>query len=251
VANIYFAFTDEKLMEVPELHPEPIINTVPEWYKNIPNKIFKTLDNENDFLTSSRVSTIKTCPSFVDIFKEGYVIKAPQDYLFYYDDETDDYKWQSSTQYDTGTEHSVGRFNQVSIHSNNQMVDYLPSNSGIKFVFKIILPVNVFTDEGYSTRIIPIPYSFNQDWSSSYGVFKTDYIHQLNIQLQIKTVKKEILIKQGTPLCVVIPFKRETFTHKIVDLNKDKKLLKKLNRSRVLFDGKFSKQYYINKWHKK
>lgn len=248
MATINFAFTDSRLLLLPEIYPEPILNNVPKWYLDIPNKIFGgNMNSKFDYLNKTK--TIKTCPSFIDIFQEGYVIKAPQDYLLYYDKETENYKWESATLFDTKT-YENDTPNQVSFHGNIQMVDYLPKNSNTIFIFKIILPINIFTKKGYSTRIIPMPYQYNSDWESSYGVYKTDYIHQLNIQLQIKTNKKEILIKQGTPLCVVIPFKREKHSYKIIDINKNKKLLNLMNRHKLLFDGKFNKQYYINKWHK-
>lgn len=248
MSTINFVHLDKKIYDTKELHPQPMRKFAPEWYKNIPNNVRLTGFDKSfhkHFDSLNHISTIKTCPSFVDVFQEGYVLLAPQDYLFKYEPDTDTHHHYTSSSFNNGTE------SQVNTHSNTQMVDYLPQASNILFVFKIILPINIITNKGYSTRMMPMPYDFNEDWHCNYGVFKTDLIHQLNIQINITSGDKEILIKQGEPLCVLIPYKRETYNSNNILLEDNKKIQKIFNRFNALFEGKLNKKYYRNKWHKK
>lgn len=236
--KIIYAVTNPGLLEIPELLPEPASNFIPEWYKNVPVK--KNIAYSDGYVPQlkSNYKSVKQCPSFVEVFKEGYVLKAVTDMWFYYDELKNIYRYELPHE---------DSFQKIEIHSNDQYVDYLPASSNIKFVFKYASPFLVFTEPGYSIRQMPIPYDFNKDWHSSYGVFKTDKLHEANVQINFTSNKKEILIKQGTPLCVHIPYKRIKTSVKIVDLNKNYKLNAKWKKGRLLSSlGNFKGGYLKN-----
>ncbi len=241
--TIYFALTDEKLLIAKELHPEPMSSFVPKWYKNIPTKV--NTKGDFGFELLNKVRTVKTCPSFVDVFKEGYVIKAPMDYLFKV---TDDGEWMWKTPY--YYENEFAENVQVEIHTDEQYIDFLPKSSNIKQIFKMVLPLNVHVPRGYSIRQIPMPFDFNPDWHVTYGVMRADRILQVNLQLNFTSDKEEILIKKGEPLCVYIPFKREKFSYKVVSRYYKKWFKDKENKFLIDIMTKFKNSYYTSGYSK-
>lgn len=232
MTKIKFVTVSDMLFYEKDLLPQPMSDFVPSWFKNI-----KTYENDSHHKISSKVKTVKTCPSFVDVFQEGYVIPAPVDYVFKVKSE-DDWSWELPLGFER-----ENKMVDVSIHDDIQMVNHLPKNSKIKKVFKLNLPIRVITPKGYSCRQVPMPYSFNDDWELSYGVIKTDVIHELNLQINIMT-NNEVLIEQGTPLGVYIPFKREKFNLKVTKIDDDIEAKKIINKSYLKLHGKFKTQYF-------
>ena len=89
-------------------------------------------------------------------------------------------------------------------------------------------------------KLVP---GFNFDYLP--GLFDTDKIHEVNLQLIITSSDKEILIKQGTPLAIYIPFKRQSYQLNIVDMNKNKKYIQRFKKYYVKLNGAF--KYTVNK----
>lgn len=240
--KITFVINDRGLLVNKELHPKPIKDYIPEWYKSMQigkskhTSLFKLLDKSNN--------NIKSCPSFNEIYQDGFVILAPNDYILAYDKDTEAWSWQ------TPISHNRGEYNtnypDVDMHNNDEMINHIPTNE-YKTVFKINLPIKVVTPKGYSVRVLPIPYSFNNDYEAVYGILRADKFHEMNIQILYKTNKKEILIKKGSPLCVYAPFKREKFTAEVVDGRKNNKLINRVLVNQYNGYAEFGKrQKHIN-----
>lgn len=206
------------------LHPQPISNFVPEWYKNVkpdnlPGRTLKyTLKRK----------TVRTCPSFVDIWREGFVILSPQDYVIKVND--NNYEFDSYHDFS-----SVTKDDNVSSHAPEQMLNFYDDKSIIS-ILKINLPLFVFTDPGISVRQMHFPYSSTNPWEVAYGVIKSDYIHNINIQILVKT-KEEFVIKQGQPLAVHIPYKRQESTVDNIYLGTNEKYKKKLSQDLFKYNG--------------
>ena len=241
--TIYFTVTDDRLLTTPELWPESMSNHTPRWFKKISANV-PTLGNYG-FKILNRARTVKTCPSFVDVFQEGYVIKAPQDYLFKVQADGT-WMWKSPVVFKNEFAEDI----QAEIHEDEQYLDHLPPGHNIKKIFKIVLPWNIHVPKGYSIRQIPMPFDFNEDWHVSYGVMKADRILQINLQLNFTSDKEEILIKQGTPLCVYIPFKREKFNIKVVKRDHKKKFVTKESQFHIRIMAKFKNSYYTSGYGK-
>ena len=236
MTKIKFVTVSDVLFYEEELLPQPISNFIPEWFKDI-----KNYSNDSKHDITSKVKTVKTCPSFVDIFQQGYVIPAPVDYVFKVNTK-EDWSWEIPLAFE-----KENKMIDVDIHDDIQMVDHLPKNSKIKKVFKLNLPLRVITPKGYSCTQLPMPYTYNDKWELSYGVLKTDVIHEINLQINILT-NEEVLIKQGTPLGVYIPFKREEYNLEITRLQDDHEASKMINKSLLKLHGRFPSQYF-KKFH--
>ena len=241
--NITFVIQDEFLLTNEDLHPQPISNFIPKWYADM--DISKPKSNSlKDFIDT--VFNVKSCPSFVEVYKDGFVIPAPHDFYIQYDKATKNWAWQTPIKYKDFSVIEDGE--QVTVHGNEQMLDYLPNNPYNK-IFKFNLPYKVITDKGISIRQLPIPYAYNKKWEAMYGIFRSDKVHEVNIQIGYKTDDKELLIKQGEPLCVYAPFKREKFNLKIKNTNNIEANLIKKNLSKLYssFNKNFKNlDYYLD-----
>ena len=126
MTKIKFVTVSDVLFYEEELLPQPISNFIPEWFKDI-----KNYSNDSKHDITSKVKTVKTCPSFVDIFQQGYVIPAPVDYVFKVNTK-EDWSWEIPLAFE-----KENKMIDVDIHDDIQMVDHLPKNSKIKKVFKL------------------------------------------------------------------------------------------------------------------
>lgn len=226
--KIEFFTNNKKLLSFPELLPQPARNFIPDWYKKTPVDDKNINDYVAKLIPSGR--TVKTCPSFMEIFNEGFVLVAPCDIWIRVEE---DGTWQWKTAY--------ADF-QIEEHGDRQMVNHLPEKN-IKKILKFVSPWYAKTPKGYSVRQIPMVYHYKQmkDWHIPYGVIKTDQHYFLNNQICITSDNNEILIKRGDPLNYLIPYKREKFTLKIGDFNKH---TKDIDKQHMEFTSQFRSRYH-------
>lgn len=205
--------------------PQPASKFIPDWYKYMPADIPERTVLSN-FHVSKRIpnfKTAKTCPNFVHVFREGYVLTAPCDFLIGFDNGNKQFMQASNSDF------------YLDYHDNDQFINHLPNRpeTGIRGVFKITTRWNAITPKGYSFRYVPMFWHFNRDWTACYGSIDQDKSHQLNIQILYTSDKDEILIKQGEPLCYLIPYKREKFKWTIDTMNDTYKTYLEAARMRV------------------
>jgi len=207
-----------------DLHPQPISNFVPEWYKNVkPDNL-----PGNTLEYTMKRKTVRTCPSFVDIWREGYVILSPQDYVIKITKDT--YEYESFHDFSPITKDS-----NISSHAPEQMLKFYEDKS-ILGILKINLPLFVFTEPGVSVRQIHFPYSSTTPWEVAYGVIKSDYIHNINIQILVRS-EGEFVIKQGQPLAVHIPYERKATKMENIYLGDNKKYRNILSKNLFKYKG--------------
>ena len=233
--EIIFASVAEGLSDDDNTMPKPQRFYIPNWFKKV-----KPVDSGENFDYISKTKTVRKCPSFVEVWDEGFVITAPTDYLIKYnEDET--YSWKTSYGFN---KHQNAE--DVEEHYNIQMLNYYPDKSYLK-ILKLQLPYRVYTANGVSCRQMPLMFQdeINNQWEVPHGIVRTDKVHELNVQLIIKTYD-EILIKKGTPLCVYAPFERKKYKHKNLYIGDNKKLMQLDNKNYLKMFGGFKSN---SKWY--
>ena len=112
---------------------------------------------------------------------------------------------------------------------NDAYVSWLPEQQKeqVVAIFRPPCPWRIKTPVGYSSYQFPMYYHFNPDFEVPPGPIWTDEFHALNPQIIIKQygVTK---INRGTPLCVYVPYKREsddTFHYEIKRRDEECKIL--------------------------
>jgi len=210
---------------VPGLHlSNPIQKSVihiPKWFKNI-----KPVNDEFSF------PTIKTCPGFIDYFKQGYVVSLWCDLIL-------DIKIiNEEVNYNWSVPDKIYKFE---IHSNNQFLDHTPPHikKKTKIIFKPICPWKIVTPKGYSVFQMPMYYNYNPIFEVLPGVLHTDVYHTINQQMCIFKEGK-FIIKKGTPLATYIPFKREEFDFEMTD---NKNLEKKINAQTTITNSTYRDKF--------
>lgn len=211
-------------------YPEPASKHVPEWYKKmdsfIGSKTFKPSGGGGN-------QTVKKCMPVFDAISAGYIIKTYVDvYVTLTEDDVSYYNWPS---YEPISFHPI---EQAPIHPGMNNRPYPKWNS----------PWSIQTPRGYSSLFIPPMHNPNGIFTILPGIVDTDsYINPVNFPFTLDDPNFEGIIPAGTPICQVVPFKRDSFSMKIGD----KKDIEKIDKFSFIFRNKFVNNYKSKFWNKK
>lgn len=202
---------------------------LPDWYKQVPRDI-KDGNGYNGFISKiiPNMKTAKMCPSFVEIFEEGYVVTAPCDIHM---GQKDNGTWIAKV--------SNPDFN-LRRHPDEMYINPA-EGSGIRGMYTLATGWNIITPKGYSARFEPLFYHHNKDWIVAPGVVQQDKFHSLNIVILYTSEKNEIYIRQGEPLCYLIPYKREKFK---LSYEKFEKHKNRIRTAKLIIANKFKFGYH-------
>lgn len=218
MVDIIITTKKSEFLELDKIIPKPAYKDIPTFFKNVPHTVSRGTQKFPD------MTTMKRCPSFLDIFKEGVIIYAHCDMFFKVTEKAEaenDYYWElpPATPF------------RIEIHTDDQFLNYFPK-SKVKKVFKIISPFELIVPKGYSLRQVPLLYDYNPDWHIAYGVYEADKNSEVVLQLMFTSDDEEIFIESGTPLCYLVPYKRQKYNYKVKKYNK---------KFRKKFDVEFAK----------
>lgn len=186
------------------ISPVPAKKYLPSWYKSMPLYI-----NKNSMGIEGHILSIKGCTPFLDAISSGYYILLNSDVVVSINEKNNHIiQWRTET--DIVSTH---KFEQTNGISGLEEYD--------KFPFKWNNFYNIKTPKGYSTLfthplgIKDLPfYSFS-------AIVDTD---TFNIPIHFPFFLKndfEGVIKRGTPIIQLIPFKRDSWEMKIGDVEKN------------------------------
>lgn len=213
--------------------PKPAVKEVPDWYKKTPEytgKEGKTIPDNG-----SVPHTIKKCIPVFDAMTAGYIISTQVDVQVTQKDGFPYYTWS-----DQGaiTFHPI---DQAPIH---------PTMNGAPYP-KWTNPYAITTPAGYSTLFVPPMHNPNGIFTVFPGLVDTDtYKAPVNFPFTLNDVKWEGLIPAGTPMAQVIPFKRESWEHKI---GSDKERIEQdriTRKLKTLFFNSYKRQFWSRKEYK-
>lgn len=180
------------LNNIEEIRPQPSKKFVPEWWGGVP---------ANDSSKLDYMQTVRSCPSFMDYFSQGYVIPMWADTIIYYDKDTGMYTWKCGG---VGSQFSIGTFD------SKQFIEYSGyayKGSNASTIFQFISPWKIKTPKGYSVMQLPMFY-WNQEFAALPGIVDSDIYPIINQEIAYFGDKSEIFIKKGTPIAQYVPFKR-------------------------------------------
>ena len=211
-----------------EMYPQPSRLEYPDWFKDMPllTQGMKKYD---------RGGTVKRCPSFVEWFGQGFILKMWSEVIL----QNDGKEWGWNT--------PDSRFSWDR-HPANQFEDFLPHDK-VNVVYKANCPIKVITPPGWSCYELPLLFDYNNDWQVMAGMNATDQFHEWNTTICLFGDKEEIFIPAGTPISQIVPFKRsgklEPVYTEYEDL--DRKTLKRMQKSMYKGWSKFTGSYKIPK----
>lgn len=218
--------------------PSPAKTFVPDWFKSMPTTIDAKkqygLSLNNNFSSNA---TVKGCSPFLDALTSGYMYCLPLDVEVRKLNEREySFRWRSNSDF-------------VSLHDEPQHPG-LPSPAELddSKVLKWACPFTITTPPGYSCLITHPLNRHELPFRTFSGVVDTDS-YGLPVQFPFQMVAKPsdiLIIERGTPVCQIIPFKRESWTHTI---NKEDPAV--TNEKRFNYKSKIVKAYKSRYWSKK
>lgn len=209
--------------------PKPAVRYKVDWWENI-DAFYKT---DNIYKNSSDHLTIKHCIPFRDSIFAGYIQESWQDIRFDMNDENFEYNFPM----------------QPEIISHRE-ISSIPVGSEfypIEFVVKV--PWMPQTPKGWSVLITQ---PFNRPelpFYSPTGIIDTDLLNNsagvANLPIYLRKDAPSV-VRAGTPLYQIIPFKRENWHSEVADFNElaQKRILSTLHKT---FWGGYKKFF----WQKK
>lgn len=217
--------------------PEPGTRNIPDWYKSQPG-----ISGENQttpYMGSFRL-TVKKCQAFFDAIAAGYILKVPVDIFI---DTTDG-------KFDIQLPGEMTRFRaELVAHHSTEQISHMPFDKDLycDTVLRIHPTWMVKTPEGYSTLFLSPMHQAPTPLSAVEAIVDTDvFISDGHLSFLVKKNFKGI-IKQGTPLIQVIPFKRDEWESELVkDFDPEK-----TNLQRRIVRSTFQNGYRMKFWQKK
>lgn len=208
---------------------KPAKNFIPDWYKGI-----KTFNTKNiEFQEGAQVvKTVKNCIPFLDGLTHGYTIELWVDVYCEKIGDKHIFTWQEGP---IPLEERSNELNRIPVpagHSNEH------------FAWKIPYAFNLPT--GYSMLATHPLNNFDLPFTTLSGIVDADY-HMNNGNLPF-FIKEDFtgIIKKGTPICQLMPFKRENWKSERDRSLFEKSKVSMLNTQRVFFGW-----YKNNIWKKK
>ena len=191
--------------------PRPAADSMPDWYKearSYKNDIGLEWDEDSSSVTGSQ--TFKKCIPFREAMTIGYMFFIGFDIVIrQLDDEGTQWSWDFTAK--KGASH----------HAEHQIKEIPVMDGFAAFGLKFMNPWIIKTPPGYSSLIVQPLNRADIKFFPYAGVIDTDqYMHPINGIFQVKKMKKAAfkVIRAGSPLFQVIPFKRENWTHSIEDV---------------------------------
>ena len=211
--------------------PKPAVRQIPEWYKNTSEYLS---DKGRTWSNGETPHTIKKCMPVFDAMTAGYVLYTQVDVQVSTINNLPFYSWSDQNVI------SLHPVEQVPLHPTKNEAPYPKWNN----------PYAIATPPGYSV-LFTQPMHRESVFTILEGIVDTDkYKAPVNFPFVLKDTKWEGIIPAGTPMAQVIPFKRESWEHKI---GSDKERIEQDNISKklkTLFFNSYKRQFWSSKQYK-
>jgi hypothetical protein len=215
--------------------PEPMSKNIPEWWKKQPS----FLNNNQNLINGSYQYTVKKCQAVFDNISAGYVLKCPIDI----------YIRRNGDSFSIEVPNSWNELQGwiISGHPRDQ-ISHMPIDKEI--YYEDILRIHplwcVETPKGYSTMFKSLILGDESPILAVPAIVDTDeFPSDGHLSFFLKK-NFEGVIKQGTPLIQVIPFKREEWEHSVEEFDKGY-----IHNKRLKVRSTFANGYRMKFWSKK
>ena len=218
------------------VRPQPAVTVLPDWYRAMPLHVGgdRTAGISGHDMTTPN-TTGKACSPFLDGLTMGYMWTAQADIEVRHVAGEYIFRWRTP-----GT--------LVGSHSRDQHPGMPPAVGGTDFALKWECDFRVETPRGYSTLFTHPMNRHDLPFRTFTGVVDTD-VYPLNVNFPFQWIgePKEItIIPAGTPLCQIIPFRRDHWQS--VEGTYDPEVVR---QNRFAFLSRITRAYKSRFWHRK
>jgi hypothetical protein len=227
------------------VEPIPSSRNIPKWYKRMPS-VRKFWNEDPD---EKADYTVKKCIPILDAFTTGYYLVTKYDSYWTVDEDgTHECKCDAKL--------VEGGSKPITMHPYEQIRGLELQGMYNEYAYKFTNPFVIKTPPGYSC-IFTHPFNQVSPFLTLTGVVDTD-MHPLAVQFPFLMAKNyEGVIKSGTPIVQIIPFKRDEWTHSVktpnkLDIQESSLRHNEFGRGRYDMDGnpvggEYKKKYRVKK----
>jgi len=212
---------------------KPAKNYIPDWYKSLKPPSYEDVKFDEH---GAAIKNFKVCIPFLDPFISGYIVELDRD-LYISNDENGNkiVRWNNEIP------------DSIPVSSRSEHTNAMPvpaGHSSNHFIWRTNYMIKV--PEGYSVLITHPFNRFDLPFTTLSGIVDADsFLGEGNLPFFLKQ-DFEGIIKSGTPIYQILPFKREKWQS---NLNPD---LKQINEKNIKKTTRVFYNYYKNnKWVKK
>ena len=220
--------------------PIPSINLLPDWFKemasyeNNDKHAFRGINNEENGGGHFQNTTAKKCMSIFDTITSGYYLLSPVDIFFDSTGEKVVYKWRNNS------------LNFIMTHHEGQLGSYPRDKDYLDVALRWIPSHMIETPPGYSILVTHPHHQNDLPFYTLPGIIDTDNMLAAGaLPFDLKKGYKGI-IKRGTPIAQIMPFKREEWTHEVLDYQPDR-----FKKEANTVNAAFANVYKDNYWERK
>lgn len=190
----------------------PVIRTQDhrfDWFKAASLEFKEKMATKN--LTDPMAGTNR-CPGIGDLFKTGFIITAPMDFVIKTRiDNPVGFAWNMPQ----GAESNS---NYIGQHSYDQLAKFCPFRTDtLKSLVKVNTQWRITSSDDIVFLQMPLPYADHNIFTAAHGIIDCSKYYELNIQLFWHKLNDDILIEAGTPICQLIPIPRNLLVDLIVE----------------------------------
>lgn len=200
--------------------PKPASFFIPQEYKDMAPYV------EN----SSKFATVKKCIPFLDAYTSGYILPFPVD-IEYTCNHTSENNFEGEFLIHESLPYEFVKYLGVTGHRNFQISSNLKNpKRTLDNVFKFSNPWTIKTPPGYSC-IFVTPFNHVLPFELISGIVDTD-VYEFTVSFPFYWISdplKRVVLEAGSPMVLVIPFKRESWKMKIGNLDEKLQEKRKLN----------------------
>lgn len=218
--------------------PMPAAQSIPEWYKKMPVH----MDGEKETgLSKTGVAvsnlTLKGCSPFLDALTSGYMFTLPCDLEFRnHPGKGINVRWATNINY-------------IGSHGSDQAPGLPAPVGGEEGLLKWRPGWRAITPNGYSTLFTHPLNRHDLPFRTFSGVVDTDS-YPLGVEFPfqlLNTIKQDIFILEaGTPICQIIPFKRDEWRSSTIEFDEQEN-----KKNGFKLKSKIIRSYKNQFWHKK
>jgi hypothetical protein len=209
--------------------PKPAVKEVPKWYIDTPSY----MNNKRIYATNGLGTphTVKKCIPIFDAMTAGYILYTQVDVQVTQQDGLPFYTWSSQ---DAISFHPI---EQAPLHPIKNEAPYPKWNNSYA----------ITTPPGYSV-LFTQPMHRESVFTIFDGIVDTDtYKAPVNFPFVLNNLKFEGIIEAGTPLAQIIPFKRESWKHKVGSKKEIEEQEMITSQLKTFFFNSYKRQFWSRK----
>jgi hypothetical protein len=217
--------------------PTPAIQNIPKWYRDMP--VHMDGDKETG-LSATGVSssnlTLRGCSPFLDSLTAGYMFTLPFDIEFRRNQQgMIGVRWATNMDLigQHGPDQAPGL--PVPFNSSPSLLKWRPG-------WRVITP------PGYSCLYVHPLNRHDLPFNTLSGIVDTD-TYKLGVEFPFTLVNPDRdiqIIEKGTPICQVIPFKRDNWESSVVEFDEEAN-----KKNGFILKSKIVRSYKTQFWHRK